>query len=208
MVTLRLSAQNPSAEAIAQAADALARGGVVAYPTDTLYGLAADPRDAAAVERLFAIKGRGAASAIPLIADDVEQAARAGALGPRELALARRFWPGPLTVVVAARPGLTPALLGGGDTVAIRVPDHAVARALARAFGFCITATSANPSGRVAPASAAALDDDTRARVDVVLDAGATRGGPPSTIVEVTASGPRLIRAGAIAWERVIKSLE
>jgi L-threonylcarbamoyladenylate synthase len=208
MPTLSLAAIDPSPEVIARAAAVLARGGIVAYPTDTLYGLAADPRNGEAVARLFELKGRGSASAIPLIADSVDQADRAGELGPRERTLARRFWPGPLTVVVRARPGLTPGLVGGGDTVAVRVPDHAVARALARTFGFCITATSANPSGRPAPSSVAEIDETIRAGADLLLDAGSTAGGPPSTIVDVTERPARLIRAGAVAWDRVLESLE
>ena len=124
------------------------RGGLVAYPTDTLYGLAVDPRRDDAVARLYAAKGRDASAAIPLIA--ASHRAGGGSRGrsaTRSCMLARAFWPGPLTIVMPARTVIAAALLGGGTTVALRVPSHAVARALAAAFGFCITATSANRSG-------------------------------------------------------------
>jgi L-threonylcarbamoyladenylate synthase len=187
---------------------ALHRGGIVLYPTDTLYGLAADPFSDQAVERLFAIKERDRHAAIPLIAGSLAQAQRAGELGAGDLALARAFWPGPLTIVVPAREAVSRKVLAGGTTVAIRVPAHPIARALAEAFGACITATSANlhgqpPASRVADVGPAVLE-----RVDVVLDGGATPGGPPSTIVQLTPEGPRLLRAGAIAWERVLESVE
>jgi L-threonylcarbamoyladenylate synthase len=131
--------------------------------------------------------------------------------GDRELQLARTFWPGPLTIVLPARSGLAAAVLGGGTTVALRVPAHAVARALAAAFGFSITATSANRSGNppaVTGADVADALDTVLDRLDVLLDCGAVTGGPPSTIVEMAESGPRLVRAGAVAWNRVLESIE
>jgi L-threonylcarbamoyladenylate synthase len=211
MVKLSIAADRPDADSIALAADALRRGGLVAYPTDTLYGLAVDPRRDEAVARLFAAKGRDASAAVPLIAASLLQAQEAAILGDRELQLARAFWPGPLTIVVPARSGLASAVMGGGTTVALRVPAHPVARALAAVFGFCITATSANRSGDppavtgadVPAALATAID-----LVDVLLDAGAVTGRQPSTIVEMAESGPRLVRAGAVAWSRVLESLE
>jgi L-threonylcarbamoyladenylate synthase len=205
--TLVVAPGDPAPAAIARAVDVLAGGGIVAYPTDTLYGLAVDPRNARAVRRLFDLKGRGADAAVPLIAASVEQAGLTGEIGPRERALASRYWPGPLTVVIAARPGLPPALLAGGATVAVRVPDHALARALAAGFGFCITATSANPSGQPAPSTAEAIDAMIRSGIDLVIDAGPTRGGPPSTIVDVAEGRARLIRPGAVPWDRVLEAL-
>ncbi len=211
MVTLSIEADRPDAHAIAQAVDVLNRGGLVAYPTDTLYGLAADPRRDGAVARLFAAKGRDAWVAVPLIAASLDQAREAAVFGDRELQLARTFWPGPLTIVLPARSGLAAAVLGGGTTVALRVPAHAVARALAAAFGFSITATSANRSGNppaVTGADVADALDTVLDRLDVLLDCGAVTGGPPSTIVEMAESGPRLVRAGAVAWNRVLESIE
>jgi L-threonylcarbamoyladenylate synthase len=198
----------PDPGAIRQAGDVLRAGGVIAYPTDTLYGLAVDPRSEAAVERLFALKQRDPASAIPLIAADQEQAATAGKFGPDELKLARALWPGPLTIVVRTHPGLVAAVTSADGTVGIRVPAHPVARALARQFGACITATSANVSGRqpasTADEAAAALGD----RIDLVINAGPVPGGPPSTIVAMRDGAPVLLRAGAVAWNRVLESLQ
>jgi L-threonylcarbamoyladenylate synthase len=197
----------PGDAAIAEAADVLRRGGVVAYPTDTLYGLAVDPRRDEAVERLFALKGRDAGAAIALIAADVSQAEGAGRFGPVERRLAAAFWPGPLTIVVPAAAALSP-LLSPRGTIGVRVPAHAVARALASALGECVTATSANRSGAVAPVTAADVSEAFAGGVDLLLDAGPAPGGAPSTIVEVIGSHLTLHRAGAIAWERVLESIE
>ncbi len=194
-------------EGVAAAAGTLRSGGVVAFPTDTLYGLAVDPRRDDAVERLFALKGRRPDVAVPLIAADLSQAMEAGEFGASELRLARAFWPGPLSIVVPARAAISRAALGGGTTLAIRIPAHAIARDLAAAFGAAITATSANASGSP-PAETA--DDVIQAvpTVDLVLDGGRVAGGPPSTIVRYDGGAPILVRAGAIAWERVLKSLQ
>lgn len=185
----------------------LRRGGVVAFPTDTLYGLAVDPRRDDAIERLFALKGRRADAAVPLIAADLAQATEAGELGAKELKLARTFWPGPLSIVVPARAVISRAALGGGTTIAIRVPAHEVARELAASFAFAITATSANASGQPAAETAA----DVAAAVpecDLILDGGRVAGGRPSTIVRLDGGAPTCVRDGAIAWDRVIKSLQ
>ena len=201
---LRLST-DPSA--ISEAAQLLRDGRVVAYPTDTLYGLAVDPRNVDAVRRLFELKGRAESSPLTLIAADVGQAQAAGGFNALAFQLAARWWPGPLTIVVTAQPIVARETLAGGATVGIRVPDHPVARALARAFGFCITATSANRSGAEA---AIAADDVVAAlpRVDAVIDGGTVHGGAPSTLVSARDERPTLLREGAVAWERVIKSLQ
>jgi L-threonylcarbamoyladenylate synthase len=197
----------PEAAAIAEAVEVLRSGGVVGYPTDTLYGLAVDPRSADAIERLFLLKSRDRHAALPLVAADLGQATTAGTFGPAERRAAAAFWPGPLTLVVPADASISPDALGGGATVAVRVPAHAVARALAAAFGCCVTATSANSSGHPATASpdtvASALPG-----LDLLLDGGAAAGGSPSTIISFDNDAPVLLRAGAIAWDRVLKSLK
>jgi L-threonylcarbamoyladenylate synthase len=197
-----------SDDAIRRAGEILRRGGVVAYPTDTLYGLAADPRSAEAVRRLFEAKGRESSLAIPLIASTLEQALKAGEFSDAHVRLAKAFWPGPLTIVVPARSTIARDLLGGGSTVAIRVPAHPVAAALAAELGFCITSTSANRSGQVPATTAEQVAVDLGDAVDLVVDGGPSRGGPPSTIVELSEHGPRLIRAGAVPWDRVLESLQ
>lgn len=208
MLTLLISRRAPEPPLIARAVDALAARRIVAYPTDTLYGLAVDPRNDEAVERLYTVKGRQAGVPIPLIAGSLEQAQELATFSDAELRVARAFWPGPLTIVLQPRQPVSQRVLGGGRTVAIRVPANSIACALASAFGFCITATSANRSGeapaRSADAALTALGD----AIDLVLDGGPSDAGPASTIVAIEASGPRLVRAGAIAFDRVLKSLE
>jgi L-threonylcarbamoyladenylate synthase len=196
---------NPAA--LREAVQLLRDGRVVAYPTDTLYGLAVDPRNPDAVRRLFALKGRADTSALTLIAADAEQAQQAGEFNALASRLAARWWPGPLTIVMSAKAILASETLAGGTTVGIRVPDHPVAQALAREFGFCITATSANRSG----ANAAATAGDVIGalpELDAVIDAGSVAGGAPSTLVSVQDERVTLLREGAVAWDRVIKSLQ
>lgn len=205
---LIVSTERPDPGSIAVAARLVREGGIVAFPTDTLYGLAVDPGNDAAVERLFDVKGRDATLAIPLIAADLEQViAWSDSLPAAAAILARRCWPGPLTIVLPASPRLPARLLGGGHTVAIRVPAHDVALALARAVGRPITSTSANRSGAPPPATANAVEDLLGSTIDLLLDGGPCAGGPPSTIVDVTGATPRLVRAGAVPWERVLESL-
>lgn len=196
-----------AADAVDQAVALIHHGRVVAYPTDTLYGLAVDPRNADAVRRLFALKGRPETSALTLIASDAAQAARAARFSPLAERLAARWWPGPLTIVIAAAPGLAPETLAGGHTVGVRVPGSELARTLAAAVGFCITATSANPSG-APPASGAQQVAVSLPRVDAIIDGGDAPGGAPSTIVNAAGEEPILLREGAIPWDRVLKSLE
>ena len=194
MQRVSIAADVPDDAVIAQAADVLRGGGIVAYPTDTFYGLAVDPRRDDAVARLYAAKGRDASMAIPLIAASLEQAQEAAVLGDRELRLARAFWPGPLTIVMPARAAIAARTLGDGTTVALRVPSHAVARALAGAFRVLHHRHERQPIGRAA--------GERRPRrspsffglgpVDILLDGGPTPGGPPSTIVEMVRTGPRL----------------
>ena len=197
-----------STESIARAVEVLRTGGVVAYPTDTLYGLAVDPRSTVAVARLFGLKGRDASSAIPLIAGSLEQARDAGEFSDVHLRLAKSFWPGPLTIVLPAAAVIARELLGAGSTVALRVPAHPTAQALAARHGFCITSTSANRSGELAATTAQQVSNELMTGIDLVLDGGPSPGGAPSTIVDVTGDRPRLVRAGAIAWDRVLESLE
>jgi L-threonylcarbamoyladenylate synthase len=195
----------PDPAAVERAAAIVRDGGIVAYATDTLYALAVDPRDDQAVARLFHAKGRDDGVAIPLIAADLAQAQTVAALGPVELRLADAFWPGPLTIVAPAGPALAPRALAGGRTVAVRVPAHAVARALARAAGHPIAATSANRSGDPAPADPSAIDARLAAAIDALLDSGPAAGGAPSTIVAVRDGRVQQLRAGAVAWERVLE---
>ena len=197
----------PAAAAVEEAVRVLRGGGLVAYPTDTLYGLGADPRQPEAVERLFRAKGRAADKAVPLVAADLRQVERqVGVLTPLARRLAERFWPGPLTLVIEAAPMLDSRLLAQGETVAVRVPDLPLARALAQALDAPLTATSANRAGAPPPATAAATAAALASAVALVLDGGPTAAGEPSTIVDARGASPVLLRRGVVAWDRVLES--
>jgi L-threonylcarbamoyladenylate synthase len=206
-VVLRVSSESPDPAVIREAAELIKRGLVVAYPTDTLYGLAVDPRNAGAVQRLYELKGRADTSALTLIAADLAHVRAAGEMTPEAEQLAARWWPGPLTIVVRARGILAREMLAGGPTVGIRIPDHAVAIALARDAGFPITATSANRSGVTAASSAAAIEA-ALPDVDAIVDGGAARGGAPSTIVDASVTPVSLLREGVVPWDKVLRSLQ
>jgi L-threonylcarbamoyladenylate synthase len=194
----------PQRDAIEEAAKWILAGGLVALPTDTLYGLAADPFSTAAVARVFAAKGRAAERALPLIAADAAQVAtHLGRLSATAELLAARFWPGPLTLILPAPRGLAPDVTAGLGTVGVRVPDARVARAICAACGWPITATSANVSGEPATAQPEEVERTLGDRIDLLIDGGPTRGGAPSTIVDVTGAEPALLRQGAISWQEI-----
>jgi L-threonylcarbamoyladenylate synthase len=191
------------------AVDWLRAGGIVAFPTDTFYGLAVDPRSLSAVRALFDLKGRGAQAALPFVAADRRQVERwCGALSPSNARLADRFWPGPLSIVLHAPGTVDREAIGGGDSLAIRVPAARIARVLAEAWGAPLPATSANRSGEPPAASAAALADLASDPRVLVIDGGITPGGLPSTIVDARGASPVRVRDGAIAWSRVLESLQ
>ncbi|MGB2695780.1 MAG: L-threonylcarbamoyladenylate synthase [Dehalococcoidia bacterium] len=191
-------------ELIERAAEVLRRGGLVAYPTDTVYGLAALPADDEAVRRLFAAKQRPIDKATPLlIASEEDVRLVAGAVSPTARRLMAAFWPGALTIILAAAQRYHS--LAVGETVALRVPDHPVPRELCRLLGGPITGTSANTSGGPDPLTA----DDVRTQlgeaVDLVIDGGRCAGGRPSTVVVCTQEPPRIVREGAISREQIAK---
>ena len=197
-----------SGELVAAVA-ALRGGGVVAFPTETFYGLAVDPRSSSAVRGLFALKGRPDRLALPLIAADIEQVRdQVGTMTPLAQRLASRGWPGPLTLIIPASPDLCADLQLSTRTVAVRVAGNAVARALAAATGHAITSTSANLSGEPPSSTPDQVIDAFGDGIDVLIDAGNTPGGLASTIVDATGTAPVLVRAGAIAWERVLEFLD
>jgi L-threonylcarbamoyladenylate synthase len=178
-------------------------GGVVAYPTETFYGLGALARDAAALDRLARAKGRPEGKPFPLVAADLAMVLGVARMDAVARRLAERFWPGPLTLVLPALPGLPAPITGGTETVGIRVPGSEVARELSRAAGGPIVSTSANVSGGAPPSSAEELDAGLVTRIDAVLDAGPTPGGLPSTVVAVDGERLSLLREGAIPFERI-----
>ncbi|MGD0722828.1 MAG: L-threonylcarbamoyladenylate synthase, partial [Roseiarcus sp.] len=196
-------------EGIARAAAILRAGGLVAMPTETVYGLAALASSEAAVAALYAAKQRPALN--PLIAHvlDADEAQREAVLDAPARALARAFWPGALTLVapVAARGRVCALARAGLESVALRAPSHGAARALIAAAGAPLVAPSANRSGRVSPTTAAHVVADLDGRIDAVLDAGPTRLGVESTIVACLDGTPRLLRHGAIPREAIEAAL-
>jgi L-threonylcarbamoyladenylate synthase len=193
---------------VEEAAALLRAGGVVAYPTETFYGLGALARDAAAIERLARAKGRAEDKPLPLLAADLAAVEVVAELSPLARRLAARFWPGPLTLVLPARAGLPRPVTAGTGTVGIRIPGSEVARALAAGAGGALVSTSANPSGEPPPSRVEELSPALRARLDGVLDGGATPGGLPSTVVLVGATGVTLARAGAVPFAEVEREVE
>ncbi len=199
----------PDPTVIERAAVVIRAGGIVAYPTDTYYGLAVDPYQPVAVARLRAAKSRPFDSAFPLIAADLEQLDLVGVEWTEQArALAASFWPGPLTLVLRAGAGLADGVTGPGPTVAVRVPACPVACELARAARGVITSTSANLAGQSPSVAADQVLAALGTRIGLLLDAGTAPGGAPSTIVDATVETPRLLREGLIEWARVLESLE
>ncbi|MFG1213489.1 L-threonylcarbamoyladenylate synthase [Xanthobacter flavus] len=201
--TRLLDAHAPGA--VDEAARLLAAGGLVAFPTETVYGLGADAANPDAVAALYAAKGRPAFN--PLIAHTADAAAarRLGLFNDAAALLADRFWPGPLTLVVpfAGGEGVCDLARAGLDTVGLRVPSHPDARALLAAFGGAVVAPSANRSGHVSPTEAGHVMDDLAGRIDAVLDGGPTPVGVESTIIDCTGADPVLLRPGGLAREEI-----
>jgi L-threonylcarbamoyladenylate synthase len=186
------------------AAECLARGGLVAFPTETVYGLGADATDGQAVARLYDAKGRPAFN--PLIAHvaDIETARELAVFNADAERLAAAFWPGPLTLVLPRTVACPVSELAtaGLDSIALRVPDHALARAILRAFGKPIVAPSANVSGHVSPTTAAHVFEDLDGRIDLIVDGGPTPVGIESTIVACLDT-PTMLRPGGISREAI-----
>lgn len=199
----------PDAQGIARAAGLLAQGGLVAFPTETVYGLGADARNPGAVARVFAAKGRPLVN--PLIAHVVDTAAAAllTRLDARAERLAAAFWPGALTLVLPMREGagIAPQVTAGLPTLAVRVPSHPVAKALLAAFGGPVAAPSANPSGRISPTRAEHVIEALGGRIEAVLDGGPCAVGLESTILALDGPEVRLLRPGGVPVEAIKECL-
>lgn len=194
----------PDPEVIAEAAAAIRAGDVVAIPTETVYGLAANATNAAAVEKIFAAKGRPAWN--PLIvhiadAEALDDVARD--IPPLARTLAAHFWPGPLTLVLPRRSVVPDIVTGGRDTVGVRMPSHPVAREIIRAAGVPVAAPSANRFMEVSPTTAAHVVSGLEGRIALVIDAGPTEVGIESTVVDLTTSPPVLLRPGAVTRDQL-----
>ncbi|WP_363320341.1 L-threonylcarbamoyladenylate synthase [Ferrovum sp.] len=190
--------------ALQGAVETLQSGGLVAFPTETVYGLGADAENSTAVARIFATKGRPADHPLIVHLANLDQITRwARDIPPAAWRLARRYWPGPLTLILH-RTGRVPGIVTGGqDTVGLRVPDHPLALALLEAFGGGIAAPSANRFGRVSPTTAAHVREELGDALDRILDGGPCRVGIESTILDLSGHQPRLLRPGTITLAEI-----
>lgn len=191
-------------ESFAHAVRLLRAGKVIAFPTDTVYGVGASGFDDRAIEGLFLVKGRPRDKAIPYLlasAEDLNQVARE--IPPSARVLAARFWPGALTLVVPASPRVPRVLIGSGDSIAVRVPNFTITRSLIDSLGAPLAATSANLSGGRDPANAQEVLAQLGGRIPLILDGGATPGNVPSTVVDVTTEPPTVRRVGIITVEEI-----
>ena len=201
---LPVSADAPDAEGIARAADCLRRGGLVAFPTETVYGLGAHALDRAAVRRLFVAKGRPATDPLIVHVASLDAAAPLVARVPAAaLPLARAFWPGPLTLIMPRSAAVPDEVTAGLASVAIRVPAHPIARALIEAAGLPVAAPSANLFSHPSPTSAAHVRHDLDGRIDLILDGGPTTVGVESTVVDLTTDPPQVLRPGAVTLDMI-----
>ncbi|HLB61602.1 MAG TPA: L-threonylcarbamoyladenylate synthase [Actinomycetota bacterium] len=201
---LRVDAETPDPAVVEHAASVLRAGGTVAFPTETVYGVGATALDASAVRRVFEAKGRppedplivhlAAEDGVHLVARDVLAIAHT---------LVRRFWPGPLTLVLPRRPEVPAEVTAGLDTVAVRMPAHHVALAMIEAARAPVAAPSANRFGRASPTTAQHVLDDLEGRIDLVLDAGPTSVGLESTVLDLTREVPTILRPGGVAREEI-----
>jgi len=207
-VLLKINPAKPDENVIAEVVGILKRGGVVAYPTETFYGLGADANNEAAVGKIFRIKGRNFRNPIAVIVDSeqgaiplAEEIPAAGRI------LMQKFWPGPLTLLFRAAPSISASLTGGTGKIGVRVSSHPLARLLARGVAGPLTATSANLSGRPECISAGEVACALGKRVDAVIDGGTTPGGLGSTILDITAFPPLILREGAVPAALIFRAL-
>ena len=198
-----------SPDAFARVAHLIARGGVIAFRTDTFYGLGADPFNQDAIYKIKQLKGREENKPILIVVSDHHDVNRfVEAKTPAFESLAKKLWPGPLTLIGLARRELPEEITCGTKTVGVRLPSDDRVRALVRTCGGALTATSANPSREAPAASARQAEDYFGDGIDVIVDDGPARTNVPSTVVDVSQDEPKLIREGVIPWARIVAELE
>jgi L-threonylcarbamoyladenylate synthase len=207
-VSMETKVLSAGKEAIGTAARILAEGGLVAFPTDTVYGVGAHVFQPDAVERIYVAKIRPRDKAIPILLAQAEDLALV-AEGITETAwlLAERFWPGGLTLVLPRKANVPDVVSAGGAAVAVRVPDHPVPQALITALGAPLAGTSANLSGRPSPVTAQEVEIELGGRIELILDGGRCPGGVPSTVLDLSTDPPAILRAGAISVEEIKAAL-
>ncbi len=203
-----ISPDIPDPSAIEKAANVLRNGGLVAFPTETVYGLGADAMNGSAVQKVFEAKGRPADNPLIVHIASPERVTHfAKDLPPVGLRLARKFWPGPMTLVTSSKPDIPQLVTAGLSTIALRVPNHPVTLALLRCFDGGIVGPSANTSGRPSPTSAEHVFDDLKGKIDLILDAGPTTIGIESTVVDVTIDPPAILRKGGLTVEEIKREI-
>lgn len=196
----------PASE-IERALEVLIKGGIVAFPTDTVYGLGVLAFDNSAIESIYTAKDRPIEKAIPILIGDLDDLDKIAADIPNmALRFAARFWPGPLTCVIPKKPTLPPAV-SSTNTIAVRIPGHPDARALLRTAG-PMAVTSANISGQPSPATAQEVYSQLKGRIPLILDGGSTGGGIPSTLVDCTGEMPLILREGLISLSELLAALK
>ena len=201
--TVKIDPANPE-YSFSRCKDVITRGGVIAYPTDTFYGLGADPKDPVAVKRLYEIKGGKADQPILLLIDKAEDVKEwVAEISPVSESLMKKFWPGPLTLVFKAGTDVLREITAGTGTIGLRVPGSELTRSLLHFLGIALTGTSANVSGGPSPQTAEEVAALVGNKVDLILDGGRTAGGKPSTVVDVSAGRPRLLREGALPLQDI-----
>lgn len=204
MRTYKIDSQEPDHKAIRAAVDAIRSGELVIFPTETVYGLAADALNEEAVLKVYEAKGRPAHEPLPVQIFSTDALTRVTSIVPDfAVVLAQKFWPGPLTLVFQKGPLISDIASGGRGTIGIRIPDHPIARALLKELGSPMIATSANVSGNPAPKSAEEAIIEVGENVSVILDAGESRLGIASTVVDVSTYPPKILRAGTISAEDI-----
>ena len=199
-----LPADDP--ECAPYAARLLGQGEIICYPTDTVYGIGAAATSDTAVRRLYAVKGRPLSKPLPLLIRDSASASFVAEVTPLAHTLMNRFWPGALTIVLRRKPEFFSLALAGGDTVALRVPDHDLVRDIIRLLGEPITGTSANRSGSRAPVSAPEAALQLGEMVALVIDGGRSAGGVESTVIDVTGP-PSIVREGAVSRHEIEQAI-
>ncbi len=198
---------NPSAEIIKEVARVLRNGGIVVYPTDTVYGVGGDPFNERVVDRVFIIKRRGR-KPLPILVSSIDIVVEIAYVSGTALQLMRYFWPGPLTLVLPVKKRLPPKITFGTGKIGVRMPAHKIPLLLARELSGAIIGTSANISGHPAPRTADEALKELGELVDIVLDAGPTPRGLPSTVVEVDDDKIKILREGPISFKEILKVIQ
>lgn len=186
------------------AAQTVKKGGVIVYPTDTVYGLGCDPFNREAVKRIFTIKGERT-KPLPILASSIKEAEKIAHITEQAQKIAEKFWPGPLTLILLKKPSLLDAVTCGLDSVGVRVPNHPVALELIREAGGLLVGTSANKSGEKPPQTAAEAASQIGDEVDLILDGGFAPLGESSTIVDLVMGTPRILRHGPVEVDEVLE---